>query len=64
MHRLSIGADLRLYPTLWGGLAPLAYDDEWYNQAVLRDGRLVFEPITERPGGVPRTASTWIAVHW
>ena len=56
LRAISIGFDVRAYPTLWSELAG--------EIAIIRDGGLVYEPITDSPGGVPRTVSGWVAVHW
>ena len=53
--RISVGADLRIYPTMWS-------DISGDTRGVVRDGNVMTEQIMESPGGMPITVTLAIGI--
>lgn len=53
---LDVSIDARAYPTWWSEIGG--------DRAVIRNDAVVFEPITESPGGMPYTLTATIAIGY
>jgi hypothetical protein len=64
LGRIQVGADLRVYPTHWFDIAQGTFADGPPSRGVLRNDQFIYEQVTGTPGGIPRTATAWLAINW